>query len=299
MAKKKPFIGCQVKQLPEEHLEAAAMTAIDINPSNRPVIEGLSLSMLTGIDFRGKKEEIAPAEFLAVLTSKYWGPGGVKLSVSFMETTAPELRDRIIGHMNAWGQYCNAHFVWSQSAGDVRISRGPGGYWSYLGTDIRHIPAGQPTMNLEGFVLNTSESEYKRVVRHETGHTLGYPHEHMRKQLIDRLNVQKTLAYFLQTQGWNETTTRQQVLTPVNESSIMGTVNADEDSIMCYQLPGDITIDGKPIRGGIDIEAQDEAFAAKIYPLVINPPPLPTDGGTSKLIITFDGLVKNPKIVAG
>jgi hypothetical protein len=35
---------------------------------------------------------------------------------------------------------------------------------------------------------------------------------------------------------------------------------------MCYQLPGAITTDGKPIVGGIDINDTDFAFAARIYP---------------------------------
>jgi len=40
----------------------------------------------------------------------------------------------------------------------------------------------------------------------------------------------------------------------------------DQTSIMCYQLPGLITKDGKPIIGGTDINATDYAFAGKIYP---------------------------------
>jgi hypothetical protein len=40
----------------------------------------------------------------------------------------------------------------------------------------------------------------------------------------------------------------------------------DETSIMCYQLPGSITRDGRPIIGGIDINASDFAFAGRIYP---------------------------------
>jgi hypothetical protein len=174
--------------------------------------------------------------------------------------------------MNAWKEFCNVEFSWSQSQGEVRISRGGDGYWSYLGTDILHIPAGQPTMTLQGFVMATPESEYKRVVRHETGHTLGFPHEHMRKQIIAKLDVQKTIAYFLKYQGWDEQTTREQVLTPLNETSIMGTPNADETSIMCYQLPASITKDGKPIVGGDDINDADKAFAAKLYPLPSGPP---------------------------
>jgi hypothetical protein len=58
---------------------------------------------------------------------------------------------------------------------------------------------------------------------------------------------------------------RQQVLTPLEESSLLGT-RPDPKSIMCYQIPGELTKDGKPIIGGKDIDASDAAFAARIYP---------------------------------
>jgi hypothetical protein len=167
--------------------------------------------------------------------------------------------------MNAWTKTGGISFAETQGTGDVRISRGSGGYWSYLGTDILHIPKNRQTMNLEGFTMNTPESEYKRVVRHETGHTLGFPHEHMRKTLISRLDRQKVYPYFLQTFGWDKTTVDQQVLTPLDEASLMSTP-ADQTSIMCYQLPGSITRDGAPIVGGLDINATDFGFAGKIYP---------------------------------
>jgi hypothetical protein len=80
----------------------------------------------------------------------------------------------------------------------VRISRG-GGYWSYLGTDILLIPPSQQTMNLEGFTMNMPETEYRRVIRHEAGHTLGFPHEHMRKELIARIDREKAYDYFWHT----------------------------------------------------------------------------------------------------
>jgi hypothetical protein len=120
-------------------------------------------------------------------------------------------------------------------------------------------------MNLEAFTMNTRESEFHRVVRHETGHTLGFPHEHMRKALVDKLDVQKTIAYFEETQGWSEDEVRAQVLTPIEESTLLGTT-PDPRSIMCYQIPGNITVDGKPIIGGTDIDASDYKFAASIYP---------------------------------
>src|SRR5206468_7588466 len=151
----------------------------------------------------------------------------------------------------------------------VRIARagGPnGGYWSYLGTDILSIPAGEPTMNLESFTMDTPESEFHRVVRHETGHTMGFPHEHMRRELVAKIDPKKAIKFFGETQGWSPQEVRQQVLTPIEDSSILGTEHADPKSIMCYQIPGSITKNGKPIVGGLDIDAQDAAFAAKIYP---------------------------------
>jgi hypothetical protein len=135
-----------------------------------------------------------------------------------------------------------------------------------VGTDILSIAADQPTMNLDSFTLDTPDSEYARVVRHEAGHTMGFIHEHMRQELVNLIDPQKAYDYFLQTQGWNQSMVDQQVLTPIEESSLTGTEPADPNSIMCYQLPGTITKDGNPILGGLDIDDTDYAFSAKLYP---------------------------------
>ena len=55
------------------------------------------------------------------------------------------------------------------------------------------------------------------------------------------------------------------MLTALDQKSIFGTP-PDQTSIMCYQLPGSITVDGNPILGGTDINSTDAAFAARIYP---------------------------------
>ncbi len=247
---------CTPKTLPKRLLVKSAETAVKINPVNAPVLGPLAA---VAADI--------PLEplYIAVLTSKYWGPTPRRLTVSFMESTPANLRARIISHMNAWTQTACISFVETQGTGEVRISRGPGGYWSYLGTDILHIPRNRQTMNLQGFTMNTPEREYKRVVRHETGHTLGFPHEHMRQALVARIDPEKAYEYFRRTQGWDRRTVDQQVLTPLDEQSLMSTP-ADQTSIMCYQLPGTITRDGQPILGGADINQTDYAFAGQIYP---------------------------------
>jgi hypothetical protein len=251
------LILCKPKFLPPETHIAAAATAIAENPANRPLAEHLPL--LVG-DFQVTKA------FISVLTTKYWGSGRLRLTVSFLDGADAALRKRIVLHMNAWGKTANVQFTQTAGTGDVRIARIADGYWSYMGTDIRHIPASQPTMNLEAFTMNTPESEFHRVVRHETGHTLGCPHEHVRRELVNKIDPAKAYAYFLRTQGWNQAMVNAQVLTPIEETSLLGTAHADARSIMCYQIPGEITRDGKQIVGGPDIDASDYNFMGRMYP---------------------------------
>jgi hypothetical protein len=127
-------------------------------------------------------------------------------------------------------------------------------------------------MNLQGFSMATPESEYRRVVRHEAGHTLGFPHEHMRQEMVDRIDPAKAYDYFWRTQRWDRPTVDSQVLTPLDAASVMGTP-AEETSIMAYQIPGEITRDGRPILGGTDITENDRQFVALIYP---RPPGTPS-----------------------
>jgi hypothetical protein len=163
--------ACRLKTLPPHQQAEGARRAIEVNPANRPLLL-LAWEMLQR--HAGCEPAAVPRhEMLAVLTSKWWGGGGVRLTVGFLDGPDAETRRLILAHMNAWSKYANVSFVESGADAQVRIARAEDGYWSYLGTDVLSIPPGEPTMNLQGFTAGTPESEYKRVVRHETGHTLG------------------------------------------------------------------------------------------------------------------------------
>ena len=191
---------------------------------------------------------------LALVVGSRWPASGIKLTVGFMDKPPADLRARILLHMNAWGKSANVKFVASSTDPKVRITRldhppAMSGYWSYVGTEILSIPKDQPTLNLEAFTMATPESEFHRVVRHETGHTLGFPHEHMRRELVAKIDPAKAIEYFGRTQGWTPQEVQDQVLTALEDSSLLATAHADAHSIMCYQIPGSLTKNGKPIIG--------------------------------------------------
>ncbi|MBA2303182.1 MAG: peptidase M12 [Acidobacteria bacterium] len=255
-------IVCIPRSLPATRLAAAARRAVRINPANaeqsRPVER-------TPIGRRGGPRR------LSVVIGRRWPASGVRLSVQFLDNPPADLRARILRHMNAWDKTSNVVFTETRGTGKVRIARlnsppDMAGYWSWVGTEILEIAEAEPTMNLEGFTMSVSDAEFRRVIRHEAGHTLGFDHEHMRGALVKKIDRDKAFAFFDRTQGWTRKEVEAQVLTPLSERSIMGTAEADPLSIMCYQIPGAITKNGKPIVGGKDINPTDFSFAASVYP---------------------------------
>jgi hypothetical protein len=256
------LIVCRPKSLPVDKLAAAATRAIEVNPDNAAEQRRVAR---TPIGRRGGPRRIA------VVIARKWPTSGVRLSVSFMDNPKAELRSRILRHMNAWSESANVVFTETAGTGQVRIARldsppDMAGFWSYVGTEILDVEPDEPTLNLEGFTMRTSDAEFRRVVRHEAGHTLGFDHEHMRSQIVSRIDRARAIAYFDRTDGWTEEEVEEQVLTPLPKKSIMGTADVDPLSIMCYQLPASIMKDRKAVKGGSDINPKDAAFAARLYP---------------------------------
>lgn len=268
------FIPCTLKELPREMRFEAAERAVAINASANALPHGL-IGYLVNICGATLEPEIT-ANRLAVVIKKYWGVGGVDASVQFLDNPPASVRKRILDHANKWSNFGNVRFRETSGTGDIRLARTPGqGYYSYLGPDNQSIPLNQQTMNLDSFSDQTPESEYLRVVPHEFGHYLGFPHEHLRRAIVANIDPAKAITYFGRTQGWTAAEVRAQVLTPIEESQLIGSSRVDGTSIMAYSLPGSIMIDGQPVIGGTDIDATDQEEIGKLYPLVVAPPPPP------------------------
>jgi len=252
-------VVCRTKLLTPEESVIALRRSVEVNPAN-----AMEHGEPTGLR-RGDPRR------LALVIAHRWPASGVRLSVQFLDNPRNALRTRLLEHMNAWGARANVRFDETKGVGMVRIARldrpeADAGYWSYVGTEILAIADDKPTMNLEGFTMSTEESEFLRVVRHEAGHTLGFEHEHMRSDLVARIDRAKAFVYYKANYDWSRKDTELQVLTPLKARSLMATTESDPTSIMCYQIPAEITKDGKAIPGGDDIGEKDFAFAARVYP---------------------------------
>ena len=266
---KTTFHACVPRYLPPSRAAEAAKVAIDTNPANAATHRE---TMRTPIGRRGG------ARRLTIVRAYRWPAAGKKLTVKFLDSAPKDLQKHILLHMNAWAKTANVEFVLTSGNAEVRIARldspvSMAGYWSYVGTQILGIKdQDEPTLNLEGFTMKTSESEFKRVVRHEAGHTMGFEHEHMRSEIVSKIDREAAFRYFDITQGWTRKETEEQVLTPLKKKSVMGTAESDPLSIMCYQLPGEIMKGGKPVPGGKDINKKDFTFASFCYPKKVKAP---------------------------
>jgi hypothetical protein len=191
---------------------------------------------------------------------KTWMNGST-LRVRFLAGTSAE-QTLVREQAGWWTEHANLTFDFGTAPdADIRIAFDPSdGAWSYIGTDCKHIPAGQPTMNL-GFLDGGTAA-------HEFGHAIGLAHEHQNpaggiewkeEVVIHDLSGPPN--------NWDEDTIRHNVLEKYRIDQINGTA-FDGDSIMLYFFPGSWTVSGVGTKANDVLSATDESFIAgeKMYP---------------------------------
>lgn len=208
---------------------------------------------------------------LAVVKDNKWPGTSVHLKVAFVDHPEPPaaLRDHIISIMNEWSNYCDVSFTAGGWDSEVRISLHGDGYWSFLGTDILgYSDPNTKTMCLDGFtVYDIGDPELRGTVLHETGHTLGFEHEHLRPEIVQWIDPKKAEDFYEESDNWLAEETRAQVLTPLNNREILASAAYDLHSIMCYPIERKILKSYAPdVTGGNVISPVDIQFASSLYP---------------------------------
>jgi hypothetical protein len=208
---------------------------------------------------------------------KAWMNGST-LRVRFMSGTPAE---QAVAREQAgwWAAVANLKFDFNDAPdAEIRIAFDPDdGAWSYVGTDCRGIPTGQPTMNL-GFLDGGTAA-------HEFGHAIGLAHEHQNPAGGIQWNEPVVIRELAKPpNSWDEQTVRHNVLRKYSVDQINGTV-FDPDSIMLYFFPASWTLNGIATKANDVLSDLDKQFiaGAKMYPktgtTVVDATPLEVNAG--------------------
>lgn len=152
----------------------------------------------------------------------------------------------------------NLKFVFVDNPNDalIRIDFKPEeGAWSYVGTDCKLEK--NATMNFGWYDVAT--------VMHEFGHALGMIHEHQSPfgEAI-QWNVPKVLQWARETQGWDEETTRRNIIEKYDKTILNGSL-FDPDSIMLYFYPEELTLNKKSTKQNLKLSPLDILWIYKMY----------------------------------
>jgi hypothetical protein len=194
---------------------------------------------------------------------KAW-PNGSTLRVRFLGGTQAQ-RALALEQARWWSEHANLRFVVSDDVNaEIRITFDPNdGAWSFLGTDCRHIPLNQATMNL-GFQDGGTSG-------HEFGHAIGLAHEHQNPEGGIEWNEAEVIRDLSGPPNfWDEPTIRHNVLEKYQRDQIRGTT-FDPASIMLYAFPARWTRNGIGTNANEVISATDGSFVAMIYPRTAGP----------------------------
>jgi hypothetical protein len=246
---------CFDRLLPDDMVEPAAEMAKAENPTNRPAVHfspGMGIAPITPFE-------------LAALTGKKW-QNGRTLRISFMDGD-PEVQQKIQPYAHQWSDYADIKLVFgSNPNAEIRISFQHSGSWSYLGTDALSIPKHEPTMNYGWLHPNTADDEYSRVVIHEFGHALGCYHEHQHPEA--EIPWDKEAVYEMYggpPNNWSKAQIDHNLFRRYSEQ-ISQYSKFDEESIMLYAIPEELTIGVYSVGWNRILSKTDKEFIETMYP---------------------------------
>lgn len=151
----------------------------------------------------------------------------------------------------------NIRFV--NQKGTVKVAlAGKMGSWSLLGTDHLHTDPSEATLNYGWLDVAT--------IIHEFCHVLGMIHEHQnpRGKTI-QWDKQAVYTWARQTQGWDETTTYENIIKRYDINQINGS-DYDSKSIMLYFFDASLTLNHEGTKQNPRLSNTDIEWIQKTYP---------------------------------
>lgn len=200
----------------------------------------------------------------AGLTDKIW-PNGKTVYVWFMDGDE-WLHKEVMRHASEWSKYANVKFKEADTAlgSDIRVTFNCSGAWSYIGRDAESISKNAPTMCLGVIPAYSKMDDRKAIVMHEFGHALGMIHEHQSPSSSVQFDAKAVLEYYREHYGWDENTIKYNLLEKQEGATAYSMF--DKDSIMVYEIPDSVTVDGKGVGKTAQLSETDKKVIGKMYP---------------------------------
>src|SRR5688500_17585855 len=178
-----------------------------------------------------------------VYYQQYKWTNGSTITVKFLGGS-DYVQSAMMNVIRTWEEHANLKFNFVSSGNaDIRIAFiSQQGAWSKIGTMPLQVRQSQPTLNFGWFNNSTPALEIQRTTSHEFGHAIGLLHEHQNPVSPIKWNYQKAYAYYMQVLGWSKESVDHNIF---NRYSITHSNNDfDENSIMIYPIPAELTVDG-------------------------------------------------------
>jgi hypothetical protein len=220
--------------------------------------------------FRVKDEPLSKPEVLRLPVSvpqrllgnrrNFWKSEKTNLTTSFHKSVPMQVRRAVVGVMNEWAKVCGVRFKLVTTGGLFKVAmRLHDGFWAYEGKEGL---GSNPSMNLALATLDDVH-KYREYIIHEAGHLLGFGHEQFHPGIQSRLIPEKVVDYFHREYGWSADETYAQVLAPWPYDTKLPV--PDVLSIMTYELPGELFVDGVGVPYASTLSATDAGVARNVY----------------------------------
>lgn len=143
-----------------------------------------------------------------------------------------------------------------EDQGDVRVRfDNTGGSSSLVGTNCLFSP--------EKYTMTFGWMDVGTII-HEFSHSLGMLHEHQNPKGGIKWDKPAVYAWAAETQGWDQQTTDENILSPLPINEISGSP-FDPKSVMAYFFPSELTLDGSSFTRNLRYSNTDYSWLAKKY----------------------------------
>ncbi|MFD1470448.1 M12 family metallopeptidase [Hymenobacter caeli] len=206
--------------------------ATQVNPLHRDTLHKMQVPTR-----HSTKTESVP---LTIDALHRWPTG--KVTVYFMDIYDYELITKALNTANEWSAYGNIKFILTtnKATSDIRVAfRAGNGYLSAVGTHATEAAyVNHTTMWLQNLDKQPKD-EFKRVVLHEFGHSIGLLHEIQSPAAASiKWKVPEVNAHFKKLYGWEPDKVYTNVLQIVPTNAY---TKFDPLSIMVYAIPKELT----------------------------------------------------------